>query len=306
MFANVLQLVLAAAVVPPAEASVRVACPVGAVTRIVLPEALQQLQTTRDARRALGVSVERTRPQGVLRVEPSAAGTAVVKLRGTTLRVRLTLETVAGGAGSDLRLARDGSLLAPVAPAEASRAPVPNAPPAPVDPAPAATPPSDAAGAPRAAQAEPASASETPPFAPRGVDVAPAPSEPPPAAAPAVVFDLSNLMRAAPVPIGRREGLPGQQPMVLVDALRGDTHLWLRFTLQEGAAARVRSVAWEAGPIETYTQEPVGRDLRIVVQLPRESVTRKTRVVLAMESGGEYRFALSSGTLTDLWRKLFN
>jgi hypothetical protein len=293
LLAGVLQFVLAVLAVFPAEAPARVPCPVGAVTRIVVPEPLQQLTTTRAARQALGLSVERTRPQGVLRVEPARAGAAVVELRGPTLRLRLVLETVALGAGAEVRLARDGSVAASVAPpggasAPAATPPVSDASPPPIEPVPVpGTDPLRRAAAAPAVEPAPAALAPTP--------------VPPP-----VVFDLGNLMRATPVPIGRREGLPGQQPMVLVDALRGDTHLWLRFTLEDGAAARVRSVGWEAGPIETYTQEPVGRDLRVVVQLPRASVTRKTRVVLVMESGAEYRFALSSGTLTDLWRKLFN
>ena len=303
MLTSVLQLVLAAVGTLPADVPARVACPVGALTRIILPESLQQLTTSSAALQGLGLSVERTQPRGVLRVEPGRDGAAVVELRGPTLRLRLVLETVPHGAGGDVHLARDGSVAA-----EAARATQPSAPPPPsLERAPAATP--APAASPVATEPAPArSAGETRRAAlSPATELASAPAAPAPEpTSPAVVFDLSNLMRATPVPIGRREGLPGQKPMVLVDALRGDTHLWLRFTLEAGASARVRSVGWDAGPIETYTQEPVGHDLRVVVQLPRASVTRKTRVVLRMESGVEYRFALSSGTLTDLWRKLFN
>lgn len=291
----VLQLAVAAALALPPEAPVRVACPLRAVTRVVLPEPLSQLKTTRAARRALGVTVERTRPEGVLRVEPRGrSGTALVELHGPTLHVRLALETVAEGADGEVRLARDGK-------AEGlgvAERPSPDvAAGAPVDATAAASTPSPAPLPP-----EPSPAPLAPPR-----EAGPSAAAPPsPTPGPAVSFDLSNLMRATPVPIGRREGLPGQKPMTLVDALRGETHLWLRFTLEDGAASRVRSVSWESGRIETFTQEAVGRDLRVVVQLPSASVTRKTRVVLVMESGAEYRFALSSGTLAGLWRRIFN
>jgi hypothetical protein len=188
---------------------------------------------------------------------------------GPTVRLRLTLETVAEGGDAEVHLGVDKPVAA--------------------TPAPTPSPPSTAVG------------DETP-----AESAAPDPVPSATPAAPAVVFDVSNLMRATPVPIGRREGLPGQPVLVLVDALRGEAHLWLRFTLEGGAATRVRSVTWEAGTLTTFTQEPVGRDLRVVVQLPRATVTRKTRVSLAMDSGATYRFALSGGTLSDLWRKIFN
>lgn len=244
---------------------------------MVLPEPLHELRVARAARRALGLSVERTRPEGVLRVDPRGReGAALVELRGPTLRLRLTLETVPGDDDAEVRLDAAGRARAPASPepapaVTAAVAPEPTAPP----PVPAATP-----------------AATAPP--------------PSPSPAPAVVFDVSNLMRATPIPIGRREGLPGQPAMVLVDALRGESHLWLRFTLEGGAAARVRQATWDRGPLTTFTQEAVGRDLRVVVQLPRAEVTRRTRVALAMDSGATYRFALSSGTLADLWRKIFN
>lgn len=258
------------------DAPLRITCPRAAVTRVVLREPLEQLRAPREARRALGLSIERTRPQGVLRIEPRGRdAAAVVELIGPTTRLRLAIETVAHGADGEVRLGM----------------------PTPEPPTAVAAPPPAPAPSPTSLPETPAV--EQPPAAARAVDPTPAPS-------PAVIFDISNLMRATPVPIGRREGLPGQLAMVLVDALRGDEHLWLRFTLEDGAAARVRAASWEAGPLTTFTQEPVGRDLRVVVQLPRAGVTRKTRVTLAMDTGATYRFALSSGTLAGLWRKLFN
>ncbi len=279
-FLNVAWLAVATALAldGPPDTPLRVVCPRAAVTRVVLREPLEQLRAPREARRALGLSIERTRPQGVLRIEPRGRdAAAVVELIGPTSRLRLAIETVAHGADSEVRLG---------APAPEAQAVV-EAPPL----APAPSP-------------SPASLPETLAAAPTQPE--PLPAQPTPAPSPAVVFDVSNLMRATPVPIGRREGLPGQLAMVLVDALRGEEHLWLRFTLEDGAAARVRAASWDAGPLPTFTQEPVGRDLRVVVQLPRASVTRKTRVTLAMDTGATYRFALSSGTLAGLWRKLFN
>jgi hypothetical protein len=122
---------------------------------------------------------------------------------------------------------------------------------------------------------------------------------------PGVAFEMSDLMRAAPVPIGRREGLPGQLPLVLVDALKGERFVWLRFTLEGGAAQRVKSAAWQRGAIEAFTQEPVGNDLRIVVQLPRAQVDKRARLQIELDSGASYRVSLSVSTLAGFLKTLF-
>ena len=150
-------------------------------------------------------------------------------------------------------------------------------------------------------------------------DPSPAPPPPPSPAVPAVppaqpapsatpgppALDLQGLLRATPRTIDRREGLPGQRPMVLKDALFGDEWVWLRFHLEGGASDRVDRVWWEQGDIATYVQEANGKDLRIVVQVPRAAVSKKTRVSLRVAGGPAYRFALTPSTLTNFFKELF-
>jgi hypothetical protein len=107
------------------------------------------------------------------------------------------------------------------------------------------------------------------------------------------------------VPIDRREGRPGQREMVLVDALQGDEWTWLRFRLEDGAEQRLERVWWDEGEVTRFLQEPAGRDLRVVVQLPRGRVTRKTRLSLKLASGPTYRFALQPSTLPGFLREIF-
>jgi hypothetical protein len=132
----------------------------------------------------------------------------------------------------------------------------------------------------------------------------PLPSPVPATPAPPLL-DLQGLLRATPRAIDRREGLPGQRPMVLKDALFGDEWVWLRFHLEGGASAQVDRVWWEKGDIATYVQEANGKDLRIVVQIPRAAVSKKTRVSLRVAAGPAYRFALTPSTLTSFFKELF-
>ena len=93
--------------------------------------------------------------------------------------------------------------------------------------------------------------------------------------------------------------------MILKDALFGDDLVWLRFNLEGGASDRVDRVWWEKGDITTYVQEASGKDLRIVVQIPRAAVSKKTRVSLKVAAGPAYRFALTPSTLTSFFKELF-
>lgn len=159
-------------------------------------------------------------------------------------------------------------------------------------PAPAATPeppPVTAAAAPVPASTPP----PTPEPTPRPAPSATATPEP------------SDLLWAKAVVIGRREGLPGQRPMVLVDALSGQDSVWLRFRLEDGASAAVARVHWEHGEVKTFEQVADGADRRVVVQLPRDRVTPKTRVAVELAGGPTYRFALTAPTLARLFRSLF-
>jgi hypothetical protein len=137
---------------------------------------------------------------------------------------------------------------------------------------------------------------------------APAPTpEPTPQPAPSATAtpEPSDLLWAKAVVIGRREGLPGQRPMVLVDALSGQDSVWLRFRLEDGALAAVARVHWEHGEVTTFEQVADGSDRRVVVQLPRAQVTPKTRVSVEIAGGPTYRFALTAPTLARLFRSLF-
>jgi hypothetical protein len=119
------------------------------------------------------------------------------------------------------------------------------------------------------------------------------------------VLHLDELLHAQPVAIGRREGLPGQPEMVLVDALRGDERIWFRFKLEGGAARRVSRVSWEQGDITTFVQEAAGKDLRLLVQVPRAAVTRGAHLSLETASGPTYTFALGDRSLGRFLKELF-
>ena len=264
-----------------AAAPVRVVCPVGETTRIVFPEALRQLKASADDRKRFSLVVERTQPQGVVTVRPgTAGGTVRVEFRGPTRVVDLVLEAVRGAPDPPPRVAE-------AAPTATTAAPPPTLPPT-------ATPQPTVA----------------PTLAPTATVPPPTPTpaarvESAPTSAPTATPAPSELLWAKAIVIGRREGLPGQRTMVLVDALNGRDSIWLRFRLEDGAAARVAHVSWEHGDVKTFEEVADGKDRRVVVQLPRALVTPKTRVVLEVAGGPTYRFPLSAPTLARLLRSLF-
>jgi hypothetical protein len=264
---------------------VRVHCPAQETTRIVLPEALRQLKASAEDRKRLALVVERTQPLGIVTVHPRAPGeTARVEFRGPTRVVELLIEPADAATPTPVRIAQRAAAATPSQPPD---------PPTPT-PTPSATPTPEATQAPTAT---PPSPTPTPTQQPRAA-AEPAPT---PTAAPAP----NDLVWAKAIVIGRREGLPGQRPMVLVDALTGRDSIWLRFRLEGGAASRVSRVSWEQGEVATFEEVADGKDRRIVVQLPRALVTPKTRVALEVEGGPTYRFPLSAPTLARLLRSLF-
>jgi len=231
-----------------------VACPVNQTTTLVFPEPLKQLRSQSREAALLGLSVEQTKPMGVITVRPTTlAARGTIEFRGPTRVLRVMLEAAAEGTGREVRL-----------------------------------------GAP-----------PSPPVEERSVAALPPASPAPPAAQGPPPLDLQGLLRATPRTIDRREGLPGQRPMILKDALFGDDLVWLRFHLEGGASDRVDRVWWEKGDITTYVQEANGKDLRIVVQIPRAAVSKKTRVSLKVAAGPAYRFALTPSTLTSFFKELF-
>lgn len=230
------------------------ACPVNQTTTLVFPEPLKQLRSQSREAALLGLSVEQTKPMGVITVRPTTlAARGTIEFRGPTRVLRVMLEAAAEGTGREVRL-----------------------------------------GAP-----------PSPPVEERSVAALPPASPAPPAAQGPPPLDLQGLLRATPRTIDRREGLPGQRPMILKDALFGDDLVWLRFHLEGGASDRVDRVWWEKGDITTYVQEASGKDLRIVVQIPRAAVSKKTRVSLKVAAGPAYRFALTPSTLTSFFKELF-
>ena len=118
-------------------------------------------------------------------------------------------------------------------------------------------------------------------------------------------FDFEGLLLARPERIERREGLPGQPHVVLEDALRSDRWVWLRFRVQDGARGGVERVAWEHGVIGSFRAQAAGPDLRLVIQLPRALVTKRTRVDLRLRPGGSYRFRVDAPWLSTFIRDMF-
>ena len=255
---------------------VRVSCTAQEVTRIEFAEPLRQIKASAEDRKRFGLRIERTQPRGVVTVRPDAsAGTARVEFRGPTQVLDLILEA-----------ARPLPAPARVAQAPPTAVPAPTRPPPTATPVPTIAP--TATAAPEAPAREPHAA-----------------STPLPAAEPTATPAPSELLWARAVVIGRREGLPGQRAMVLVDALNGRDSIWLRFRLEDGAGARLSRVSWEHGEVTTFEEVADGKDRRVVVQLPRALVTPKTRVVLEVAGGPTYRFPLSAPTLARLLRSLF-
>lgn len=258
----------------------RVPCPAGETTRIRLPEALRQLKASAEDRKRLGLVIEQTQPQGVVTVRPVAPGApARIEFRGPTLVLELVIEPTVAATPTPARVAQRPAAATP-----------PQPPPDPPTPTPTPT--------------------TSPTVAPTATAPPPTPTyEPSPAATPAPTAtptsDRSELLWANAVVIGRREGLPGQRAMILVDALNGRDSIWLRFRLEDGAGSRVSRVSWEHGEVTTFQQVADGQDRRVFVELPRAQVTSKTRVSLEIADGPTYRFPLTAPTLARLLRSLF-
>jgi hypothetical protein len=115
--------------------------------------------------------------------------------------------------------------------------------------------------------------------------------------------DMAELLQAQAIPVGRREGLPGEHELVLVDALKGRSSVWLRFLLEGGAGEHVDEVSWEQGTLADVVQEAAGRDLQVVVAVPREGITKRS--VVSVHSGGRaYEFSFSASAFRGLLKAL--
>ena len=259
----------------------RVSCPPQETTRIVLPEALRQLKVSAEDRKRLGLVIERTQPEGVVTIRPEAPGAvARIEFRGPTRVVELLIDPSAAPTPTPARVAQRAVATPPQPP--------------PDPPTPTPTPTTEPTAVPTATVPPPTPTREPAPTA-----------TPPPAPTASPTPARSELVWANAVVIGRREGLPGQRAMTLVDALNGSDSIWLRFRLEDGAGSRVGRVSWEHGEVTTFEQVADGPDLRVVVPLPRAQVTSKTRLSLEVAGGPTYRFPLTAPTLARLLRSLF-
>jgi hypothetical protein len=108
------------------------------------------------------------------------------------------------------------------------------------------------------------------------------------------------------VPIGRREGLPGQPVLLLEDALETEEWIWYRMRLEGGAREQIAALEWERGPLSDYQQVSDGADRRILLRVPRHLVSRRTRLVLTLESGAVYRVSPFPPTLGGFFGRLFH
>lgn len=250
-------------------ATVRLACPVGQSTRIIFPEPLRRLKGRGIAREALGLTVAQASPHAILVVAPPthpARGT--IEFQGPTLELRLDLTTAERSEGDtgDVRIVVES----PPArePATGNGRPTPDA-----------------------GETPPGPATDT-----AGPDEGAARTEP---------LDLGALLAAEPLRIDRREGLPGQPEIRLTDALKAEKWVFFRLRLEDGVKTSIRRVAWDGGETRRYAVEALGDDLLIVVQLPREQVSSRTRLVVETETGIVYRISARPPTIPARFRELF-
>ncbi len=317
-----------------AASPLRIECPLNQATRIVVARSLRRVVVKPPtAVDPLGIAVLGSRPEGIIRVQPTRHPLSAemhVSVEGRVLV--LALRTSSQGAPSELRLvlataepepAAEPLARAMVRPAPQRPVPThaptpailaqPNALPTPV-PTPVPTPSRSASPTPApvvaqatAPPARPSLSAPVPAVTPTSLFTPrPAPPAPQPTAQPASspAMDFEGLLSAKSVAINRREGLPGQKPLVLDDALKGDTSVWLRFTLHGGAAERVALVTLAGQPVSLFSQKPAGNDLKIVVQVPAASLTKKASMALELAGGRRYYFAaLTTPTLTNLLKR---
>jgi hypothetical protein len=251
--------------VPSAGEAVRLPCPVGQTTRLVLPEPLLALRASAGAGALLGVRAEQDRPLGVVTLRPVHPGRGTLEIRGPTVLLTLAVEATAGGDASEIRW------LPRAEPSPPTASPTPPAPPS-------ADPPAPAPG--------PVATAEVPePSRDRGIDP-------------------RTLAGLRLVTIGRREGLPGQRPLTLEDALASGDEAFLRFLLPKGRGRHVERVFLSSGDVPDVAEEPSGPDLRIVVGIPRRALEGRARIRLVV-SGESYTFALQEPTLSAFLRGIF-
>jgi hypothetical protein len=296
------------------EKPIAVSCRVAHTTRVVFPEPSKRLKVSPGAKEQLGIRFVATQPRAVVEITPVSAGASgTIEFTGVSGVLTVRLAAIDGSAASEVRLA------------------LPEAP-APGKATPAASPRPPTVGNPRPLAKATRSAVEPDPVVPPSLapvpagsllpspSASPAPPAPLPAASPTPTpvpatsataspavapLDVSELLQLRPVVIGRREGLPGQRPVVLEDALKSQSNVWLRFRVVGGSKDRVASISWEHGALTSFVQASEGKDLRVVVRLPRAEVSKKSRVRIRLEGEKTDRaFALGSPWLSSFLRSL--
>jgi hypothetical protein len=287
---------------PPRGSSktVTISCPVGAETRLVLPEPLLTLKASPGAAAALGVEAAQARPFGIVELHPVRPGQGTLEIRGPSLLVTIVVEAGPSGSPSEIRLVLPTPSPSPAQ--EAAVRPRPRELPSPREETPEAPSPPATVSSPSPSPVE--TAAPIPP--PTPIPSAPPLASPSPPEAPrGPVLDAGVLATLQPVAIGRAEGLPSQRALVLDDILEGPEWAWLRFTLKGGAREHVERVYWADGDIPNVAEAREGGDLRIVVPVPRKGVTRKARVTLEVRGEGRYTFSLSDPSFTTFLKKLW-
>jgi hypothetical protein len=303
-------------VISLAEASlgkpISVALPAGKTTRLVFPERSVSTVLVSGSSEDLGLQGERSRPLAAVTFTPRAVDLrGTLEFQGPSRRLKLELHSVALGEGYEARfVVVEPTPTTPVRSAELVKTPAsPGTRPASIasptpSPSPTALLPS---ASPRVSEASPAPHVTT-------MASSPAPPAVAPSTRPAAVvdFDQVGFMKANPVVVDRREAPPGHPEMVLRSVHEGEDKVWLRLQLKGGAEKHVGLVRWERGrlknrpatwrstvDVSAFTEQTLGKDLLIVVQLaPASDVTKQTRVIARIAGGGEYKFALNSGTFS--------
>src|SRR5260221_7840488 len=219
---------------------IRVECAVGALTRVVFPEQLLTLRWSKGAREALGARLRSTEPVGIVEVQPARlAASSSVEAHGPSWTLNIELAVVPSGAPLEIRI-----ILTPrpvpekgTASDEADLKPGDGAPTAVVD--------GSSKGDRGVVSAGHEGVGADLPAATGAVLPEPGNKAPDRLDLPARKLDLAGLLAAEVVPIDRREVQPGRHDVVLVDALRGEDWVWLRFAVRGGARERVEGVGWE-------------------------------------------------------------
>lgn len=250
-------------------------CPIGEITRLILPEPLLTLKASPGAGLALGVEATQARPFGIVSLRPPRASTGTLEARGPTLLLTFVIRAVPEGRGGDLRF----TLIPPQSPPPPSHSPV-------IESSPASKGASATPGIPMAPEV---------PEPTKGAPLPPSPIETPEpplvtAGSPATEgrsegqsvdaldLDAEGFLSAKVTRIGREEGMPGRPPCVLED--RGDGTgastgtVWLRFTLKGGRGQRVDAVTRDDKVPVVYQQNDDGRDLRIRVKTEAKGLRR--------------------------------